>query len=180
MRKTSARVAILVASLFVFSAATARADDKADIKALYTKLSKAMIAKDTKAIMACGTKDFTMKQPGMPEMDAMASAKVMEEQFKPVKTIDQCVMAANKIDIKGKKATVASTFKVKLTMTGDDGKQHVMSDSGTGKDIVVKTDKGWLFKRSETLTMKPMMDGKPMSMNGAPPPTTKKPLKAAK
>jgi ketosteroid isomerase-like protein len=162
------RLAALAAAALTIGNGPARADDKSEIKALYKKLERAMKAKDVKAILATGTADFTHKGAGMPTMDAKATAQMMEQQFKLMKSLDKVVMSPDKIMIHGGSATVLSSFQMKGTMTMPDGKVHSMTDSGTSKETLVKTKKGWLFKVVEMGTSKPMMDGKPMQM-GAPP-----------
>ena len=164
--------AVIVAAMCAVSAASVRADDKADIRAVYAKLTKAMKNKDTKAIMALGTSDFTNKSPGMPEMDAKQSIEMMDQQFKMVDKITKCKMEPVKITVKGKTATVDSKYSFEAKGPGPDGKSAVSADHGTGRDTLVKTSKGWLFKRAVTLTMNPTMNGKPMKMD-MPPPSAK-------
>lgn len=160
-------VLALAAALLTFGTSTARADDRADIEALYAKISAAMKAKNTKAIYALGTSDFVTKEQGV-TMNAKDSAKMMEEQFKSMKKIHQCTMKASKITIKGTNAVVINDSTFDATTSGPDGKSHKMVMIGSSKDTLVKTKKGWLFKSVEMLTAKMTMDGKPYNPSGAP------------
>jgi ketosteroid isomerase-like protein len=177
MRVFSTRSTTLIAAAIVaLSAASVQADDKSEIRALYVKLSKAIKAKDIKRVMATGTADFTNKNPGSPAMSAKQSAEMMEQGFKMMKSVEKVEMTPVKITVNGKTAMVASKFEMKGTMAGPDGKTMVMADKGTGREKLVKTAKGWLFKSAETLTSKPTMNGKPMEMEmpTPAPPSSKK------
>lgn len=165
--------AALAAAVLSASSLTARADDKADIQALYGKLQAAMKAKNTKAVMALGAPDFTSIDHGM-KLNAKQTAQMMDMQFKMVKSMDNLKMNVQKLDIKGKKAAATASFSFSGKMTGQDGKVHTLSDSGVTKDTLVKTPKGWLFKSTETVSSHPMMDGKPMQMGAPQPPAKKK------
>lgn len=177
MRKTLYTLsALLAVSVALSSGSAARADDKSDINALYTKIEAAMKAKNVKGIMALGTPDFVTIDHGQ-KMDAKQSAAMMEQQFKMIKSFDSLKMKLSKIDIKGKNAVATTTYSFNGDITGPDGKQHKMADKGVTKDILVKTPKGWLFKSSETISQHPTMDGKPVPTPGAPQPAAKKPKK---
>jgi ketosteroid isomerase-like protein len=152
----------VAAGLLTLGAPAARADDKADIEALYAKISAAMKSKNLKAIYALGTSDFTTKANGV-TMGTKESAKMMEDQFKTLKKVNNCSMKISKITIKGASAVVLSDSVFDATVSGPDGKIHKMADTGTSKDTLVKTKKGWLFKNVEMLTSKMTMDGKPYS-----------------
>jgi ketosteroid isomerase-like protein len=171
MRKNLPYLATLLA--FASSAAlstAARADDNADIKAAYVKITKAMKAKDIKAVMAMGTEDFSETDKSGKTYSGKETAKMMEEHFKSMKTLD-VTMSADKITVNGKTATVLGSYNMSGTMVGPDGKTHTMANSGTSKDTLVKTPKGWLFKKVQSLKENMTMDGKPFdpSQMMAPP-----------
>ncbi len=175
MRAIPIRMSLILAAagIALFGTAPVRADDKSDINALYGKIIKAMKAKDVKAIMALGTPDFTSTEAGH-TMNAAQTAQVMETQFKMTKSLDSVTMKPTKIDIKGGNAVVLADYTFKGTITGQDGKTHKMSDAGVTKDMLVKTNKGWMFKSTESVKQNPMIDGKSVSMGGGAPPPTKK------
>jgi len=65
------------------------------------------------------------------------------------------------MDVKGNTAVVMAGYTFKGTMAGPDGKTHKMASTGTSKDTLVKTDKGWLFKKVQAIKETTTMDGKP-------------------
>ncbi len=166
----------------------ARADDKAvrkEIEAGYKKLSAAMKAKDINGIMALGTVDFSMKQPGRPAQNGEQVKKEMEQNFAMAKSMSMSTKV-KKLNVKGDTATAMTEMTGRMTMVdtqgmfGPKGKTHKMSDAGTSKDIWAKTPIGWKVKSVEVLTYKATMDGKPfdpmkaMGGGGAPAPPKKK------
>src|SRR5437016_1257934 len=90
---------VLAASAF---APAARADDKADIKAVYAKIIAAMKKKDTKAIMALGTPDFKSKEINGQILDAKQSEQ-LNVQFAMMKSMDAVEINPEKIEVKGNK-----------------------------------------------------------------------------
>ena len=165
-------VAVAAALSFGFTS-SARADDKADIQALYKKVVAAFKAKDVKAIMAMGTPDFTMKERGV-TMNAKQSEAEIKQEFAMTRTLKKIVMNPDQIEVKGKNATVFSSFASEAVILdatgafGPKGKTHVMAGTGKMREMLVKTSKGWKFKSIETLSDNMTIDGKPMQM-GAPP-----------
>jgi ketosteroid isomerase-like protein len=175
MRKSLLSLSALLAALASMSLGSpARADDKADIRAAYTKISAAMASKNIKAVMALGTPDFSETQHGK-TYNAADSTKMMTEEFKQMKTLE-ATMTANDISVKGKTAVVKSSYVMKGDMLTPDGKTHKMSSTGTSRDTLLKTGKGWLFKKVEGLSEKTLLDGKPFdpSKMEAPKPRMKK------
>jgi len=152
-----------------------RADDKSEIKKLFTKLSTAFKNKDTNGIFALCTPDFTEKNHGM-VIDAKASRAQMEQMFAMAKSIKDCTFTPTKIDVTGSTATAASVGKSSFVivdsqgMFGAKGLTHNMTDTSTSKCTIVKDKGKWKFKQLEMLTESPVVDGKPLKMGGGPPP----------
>jgi len=166
---------VFALGIFALSfSAPLRADDKTDIAALYKRVSASLKAKDVKGVVATGTPDFVSIENGT-KMDAKQSQKMLEMEFQSMKSIKELYYKPTKIEVKGTNATVLSNFKMVATMGGEGGKTHEMTGSGTSKETLLKTKKGWLIKSMETLTSKSTMDGKPMQMPAPPPQTKKKP-----
>jgi ketosteroid isomerase-like protein len=176
MRKVLFSLGALAAAATLSATATARADDKSDIKAAYAKIAKAMKAKDVKGVMAMGTPDFSEKEANGQVMDAKHSEAMMAEQFKMTKSMDEVAMTPKSFDIKGKTAVVASVYTFKGTILTPDGKSHKMVSNGTSKDTLVKTPHGWLFKKVEMGKDNTLMDGKKFdpTMMAPPKPGKKK------
>jgi ketosteroid isomerase-like protein len=138
----------------------AHADDRKDIDALYSKVGKAMEAKDINGILATGTKDFTYTEAGKTMTGEQVSAQ-MKEQFKAVKGPMKSKLTVVSCKITGKTAMVISTDYSEMQVPGQDGKSHKVVTTGKSKDVVVKTDKGWLMKSVNVLSSSMTMDGKP-------------------
>jgi len=176
MRRLSIGSTLIALGSLTLATSHVRADDKADITALYGKLTAAMKAKDIKGVMATGTPDFTMKEASGKVYNAKDAATMMDSQFKMMKSVDEVKMTPKTISIKGKTAVVMGDFVMKVVMTGPDGKDHKFAGTGLTKDTFVKTPKGWLVKSTETVKESMMMDGKPFdpAAAGGAPPTKKK------
>jgi ketosteroid isomerase-like protein len=174
------RVLIIGAVVFGFAAVApvARADDKSEIKGLFSKLSTAFKNKDSNGIFALCTPDFTEKNHGM-VIDAKASRAQMEQMFAMAKSVKECSFTPSKIDVKGGNATAMSVGKSSFVivdnqgMFGAKGLTHKMTDTSTAKCTMVKEKGKWKFKQLEMLTESPVVDGKPMQMGGPPPPPKK-------
>lgn len=170
------RIALVVAlATFAGSAAVARADDKSEIRSLYAKARQAFMKRDVNGVIALGTADFSEKEKDGKVFTADQSKQMMEQQFAMIKSVKSCTMKADKITVKGKSATVVSSFSMLATMVdkmgqmGPKGNVHTMKDSGTSKDTLVKTPQGWKMKTRETLSESAALDGKPFNPGGPPP-----------
>ena len=148
-------------------AAPVRADAKADIAALYRRVSAALMAKDVKGVVACSTPDYVAIENGT-KMDLKQSQTMLEMEFQSMKSIKEFSYTPAKVEVKGTNATVLSNVKMTATMGSPDGKTHKLAVTGTSKELLVKTPNGWLIKSMETLSSAASMDGKPMQ-TAAPP-----------
>lgn len=157
-----------VATLVLAGSVFGTGNDRKDIDALYAKLIAAMKAKSADGIIKLGTKDFTSKQGGM-TFNAEQAKKQMEMQFKATKKVDKFEVKVLTCNIAGKTANVTTSYNMALKIVGQDGKLHSLTGTGKSKEVLVKTDKGWLFKSTEDTSSSMMMDGKPMPMPGAQP-----------
>jgi len=175
MRRVSMGLTFMALCSLAISAAQVKADDKADINAVYGKVTAAMKAKDIKALMATGTPDFTMKDMSGKVHNAKEATEMMGSQFKVMTSVEDVKMTPKSYDIKGKTATVMADFIMKVTMPGPDNKPHKFSSIGLTKDTFVKTPKGWMLKGTEAVKESTLMDGKPMNA-AAPPPSSAAPV----
>lgn len=170
---------LAAAGALVVTGATVRADDQAEIKAAFVKLSKAFQTKNSKAIFDMSTAAFTEKNHGM-VIDAKTSKAQMDQVFAMAKTVKECSFTPKKIEVHGNTATVMSDGKAefviedKMGQMGPKGATHTMSDRSMSKVTMVKEKGKWLFKQLEMVNEKPMLDGKPMNMGGGAPPSPKK------
>lgn len=158
---------LVAASVLAAASVAARADDAADIRAAYTKITAAMKAKNLKAIIAMEAPGYT-ETSSMGTMNAKQANAMMESNFKMVKVVKAAIMTPLDIKVNGKSATVKTKIHFVMVMTDKDGqmgpkgKDHVFTFDGTSTDVLVKTAKGWLFKSTKETSRKLLMDGKPM------------------
>ncbi len=144
------------------AAMPALANDKQDIEALYTKLAKAVMAKDIKGITSTGTADMTYTEQGRTITAQQATAQ-MSAQFAAIKTAPKVKMTVLSCDVKGKEAKVGAKHYTELSVPGQDGKAHVITVTSKSKDLLVKTPKGWLMKTVVVESSQYTMDGKPFN-----------------
>lgn len=146
------------------------ADDKADVKARYDQLLKAMKAKDSKAVMALGTKDMTWKQQNGQLLKRPAIESMMKEQFglpfKVVSTkisIDQMV-AKNDSYIVKTSMTLLATMSVPGPKTAGSKAQKPkdikLQSLSVSNDTWVKQNGKWMLKHVESLKEENKIDGK--------------------
>lgn len=164
------RLALIAATAFLAIPALAApvrdGQDRAAIDALYGKLTAAMRARNTKAIFALGTPDFSVKERNGQVHNAKDSKAILEAEFKTIKKVNELKMTIRSLKVKGKTATATVDYTMSAVVINA-GKPHDMKDKGVTKDTLVNTDKGWKFKSVETLSDNMTMDGQPMP--SAPP-----------
>ena len=158
-----------------------RADDRAEIDALYARLAEALRNKTPEATLALETPDFTAQGA-----DGKAiSGKQLAEQMKQNasgRDIKDVKITVKKAVIVGKTAKVTTNFGYAVLVEDKDGHMgpkggtHEMALSGEMKNDLVKTAAGWKFKTMHQGVGKMMIDGKPVSARpaGAPSRPTKK------
>src|SRR5438876_151303 len=112
--------ALCAASVSLLFAPSARADDKADIRALYAKIEKAFKTRDTKAIMSMATPDFTEKV-GNQVFNAKQVEAQMRQEFAATKEQRDVEMKPDKIDVKGSKAVVLANDKMNSVVVDQQG-----------------------------------------------------------
>ncbi len=169
-------------ALLVLGASAVRADDRKDIEALYGKLKQALMANNADATLAMETPDFVATGADGRKMNGKQLAAQMKQQAalgKPRK-MD---IHLDKVNVKGKTASVTTTFSFESVITGMGGqaapkaRPHVMAMSGSIHNDLVKTPQGWKFKTMQEKAGKMTMDGKPFDpamMAGGPPKPHKK------
>lgn len=156
----------------------ARADDKAEIQALYDKLCKLIDSNQVDGTLALETPDFKAKGRNGQTMDGKQLASQMKMQHQMMKNSKMSIKVA-KCTVKGKTADVTTAFKFSGEMVdqmgqmGPKGKTHIMGMSGGAHNVLEKTAGGWKFKSFEEAANGAMtMDGKPfnpMQGMGGPP-----------
>jgi ketosteroid isomerase-like protein len=168
-------VVTIVIALCLAHCTRAKADDNADITALYTKMSAAMKAKNAAAIMAMVTPDFKrMKINGM-ELNAKEAEKDLRARYANTKTVSDATIKPDSIRITGTKAMVWTSYTTRSEVVdkegtyGAKGQKHQFADKGQTRDWLIKTPKGWKFYLSEAKMEAPTMDGQSTRRMGPSP-----------
>ena len=151
----------------------ARADDRAEIDALYAKLEQALKNKTPEATLALETPDFTAQGEGGKTISGKKLVEQMRQQNAAVQSIKDVKITVKKAVIAGKTAKVTTNFSYAVMVEDKDGhmgpkgESHEMALSGELKNDLVKTAAGWRFKTMNRGTGKMLIDGRPVQ--SAPP-----------
>jgi hypothetical protein len=155
-----------------------RADDRAEIDALYSKLEQALKNKTPEDTLALETPDFIAIERGK-AISGKELVKEMKAQDAAVKTVKDVSIKVKKAVITGKTAKVTTDFRYLVEVDdpaghmGPKGATHEMSMQGEVKNDLVKTASGWKFKTMQQGVGKMLVDGKPVPQ--VPPKKTRKP-----
>ena len=174
---TAFAAALLIGGL----AGGARADDRAEIDALYAKLAEALKNKTPEATLALEAPGFTCQGGDGKKITGKEFVQQMKKQNATSKSIKDVNIAVKKADIKGKTAKVTTDFGYTVEVEdreghmGPKGATHEVSMNGAVKNDLVKTPSGWKFLTMQQGVGKMLVDGKPVS--SAPPNTRRVPRK---
>lgn len=155
------------------SAGGARADDRAEIDALYVKLAQALKNKTPEETLALETPDFKSIDAHGKAISGKALVAQMKQQDSSVKDIKSVDIKVKSYGIKGNTAKAVTDFSYAVEIEDKDGHMgpkggtHEMAMSGEVKNDLVKTAAGWKFKSMREGTGKVFIDGKPVPQ--APP-----------
>lgn len=156
--------------------AGAKADDKKDIEKLYATLSKHIKANNPEAILPLETPDYKSKTETGQTLDGKQQVAMMKQQGAGNK-IKKFDIKITKMTVRGKTASVDTSFSATSESKDQKGKTHVMEMTGGVHNDLVKTKDGWKFKYMEEKAGTMKMDGKPFDPSkmggGAPPPKKK-------
>lgn len=168
------------AVLFAGVAGGAHADDRAEIVALYAKLTSALKNKTPEAILPLEAEGFTSTSGGK-KVNGQQLLAQMKQRNSATKSIKDVSIKVKKADIKGKMAKVTTDFSYAVEIDDKDGHMgpkgatHEMSMTGVVKNELVKTAGGWKFLTMEQGVGKMLVDGKPVpSAASVPHKTTKR------
>lgn len=144
----------------------ARADDRADIQALYARLSKALTSGRLDDTLALETPDFKSVGIDGRVQNGRQLVAEMKQHSAGMKLLAMNIRIAS-MSIKGATADVTTRFDAKSETTdaagqmGPKGAKHVLTMSGVMHNTLVKGRGGWKFRTLEEKTGKTAMDGKP-------------------
>jgi len=170
--------AVLAAFVLLLSGAgrPALADAKSDaqkaIQAVYNKINAATLRKDAKAVLSYYADNIVVNAGGQSltktqirQLQAQMSAM---PQIKPTKATS----VIQKFSLQGgdtATCTVRNVAAVQMPApagSAQAGKPLVIASDGTAQDTWKKTGKGWLLVRSDVLSAKSTMNGKPLMPGG--------------
>ncbi len=154
---------------FVALTSAVQADQAAQVKkaiqAAIDKANAAIVKKDIKGAMASMTPDYVSidkkgKQSSLAEEKQTLSMVLATAKNLKVRSVIQ------KLTLKGKDAIAVVTDHAEMNLQSPRGSQtvHLVVDS-TSEETWIKSARGWLRKRSKTLTEKATMDGQPVPEN---------------
>ena len=142
-----------------------RVDDKAEITALYKKLSAAMKSNNVDGYLALVTPDFKEVKITHKELKGKEAEKELRARFSAIKTVTQAEIKADSVTMTGNTAKTWTTYSFSADVIDKEGKngpkgaKNVMAVNGKTRDTLVKTAKGWRFQQSDILKRAPTMDG---------------------
>jgi len=164
--RTSVFAIAAAALLSLLTAPAARADTPSEarkaIQATYDKMNAAFSRKDVKSAFAYLTPDFEQitfegQRVGAAPMrqqmtQALAAAKSMRSQT-----------TVQKLTLKGGTAEVLVRSRVIIVLNDPrTNKPLTVAGNETSQDTWIKTSRGWLAKRSKTLSKKETINGRPV------------------
>ena len=157
-RRLLAASAILAASAFGF------ADTKAELDGMYAKLNAAMKQKNTAAVMAMCTKDFSWVDPKGKKMSRAEMEQQLKMQFSFMKKVTAVTVKIEKVTVKGAE-TIARTqgiFEGDIQLTPDAKKLSKLKSSSITDDTWIKVGGKWMLKKVSAIKDNATIDGKPV------------------
>jgi hypothetical protein len=167
-------LSVFAATLVMAGLATAvRADDRAEINALYARLEEALKTKTPEATLALETPDFTEKSANGKSISGKQLVEQMKQQYASIKDVKDVKITVKKATITGKTARVTTELNYTVLVEdkeghmGSKGGTHEMAMDGEVKNDLVKTAAGWKFKTTQRGVGKMFIDGNPISSQPA-------------
>jgi hypothetical protein len=162
---------LLLAALtyFAVNSAAARADDKADILALYVKLQTAQKQQSAEQTLRLLSPDFHHETREGNSVSAKDFVQLIENQKNTGKIVKKMVIKVTHIDLHGKSAKVTNSFDWTIeysdpsTVPDKPGLKHSLSSVGSVTNDLRKTAQGWKFVTLQTVSGKMTLDGKKLN-----------------
>jgi ketosteroid isomerase-like protein len=154
------QIGIIAAMSALCMGAFAATKDEDSIRNTYAKMASAMKSKDLAAVESLEAPGYTHSAMGQ-TLDAAKANSMMKQEFQQVQSFSAFEIKVASIKVSGSTARAATNFRMALNTQG-----HVITVTGTSKDTLVKTGKGWQFKTSVFSAGKTLMDGKPFNPQG--------------
>lgn len=158
-------VATVVTGLAPVAARADNAAVKRELTALFVKFSIAFKKKDVKTALSFFSSDYIATESGKKITRAQVESQ-MTLALANLKSVDTLTWDIEKISVKGGQATTEALETLSATVVdtvgtlGKKGETHRLKDVERTRDVFVKTPKGWLLKRSDTLFANISIDGR--------------------
>jgi ketosteroid isomerase-like protein len=179
MKRPTAFAASLLALLSVLPPATAASagpkETRAEVQAFYNRWVAAWKKRDLPAVMAATVPDYVYTYTNGEKRTRAEIRSDWSDEMKLYGRIDSLTMTAGKVVRRGNEATDTSTWRFKGIYLDPQGKAHPATELWVTQDLLVKTPRGWLFRRSKDVKVVVTVDGKAVPNPYAPFPTKSKP-----
>jgi ketosteroid isomerase-like protein len=137
------------------------------LDANYTKFIDHMKKKDTKAIVAMSTKDFTWKQVTGKVLNLTQAEAAMKEQLTNMPPITGFKNTITSLKLKGDTAVASTNSMIRMEGKDPQGKTHLIEIYGSSIDTWKKIGADWKMHRVEDLSQKVKVDGKELPAVGS-------------
>lgn len=164
IRRTLLTAALLLAgaSFAPQARADATSDARKTIQAAYDKMNAAAAKKDVNGILAYYAPDYEHVNQRGQKTTLAAMRQQMPQLLQMMKSI-KATTAIKKFVLQGSQATVAVASQGEMVGVDPQTKKAVkIVIFSSDEDLWVKGAKGWMQKRSKTLSSKQTVDGKPV------------------
>lgn len=131
----------------------------------YKAFTKDFQKRDSKAMLAMMTDDYTVTQPGGQTLTKQQIGDAMETQMKMTSNATW-IRKITSLKLDGKKAIAQVQGNFHGTITGPDSKPHDFKLDAVTTDTWVKTSSGYKLQKSVVLKNNVAVDGKPMHQPG--------------
>lgn len=159
-------VMLLAAGMTVPAAADNRAV-RTELESAYTRMERAMSARDLPASLAAMTPDYSEK-PLIGKIVKRPQVEASRKQsFEAAKSI-QATFRIQSVAVTGGKAVATVRFRTAIVTQPemDQGRTHEVVATGPFKQTWVRTAQGWRMQRSEELKGATLtLDGKPQTIH---------------
>jgi ketosteroid isomerase-like protein len=150
-----------VFSLAPVAHADATTEARKAIQAAYDHMSAAVEKRELNGVTAFYTPDFEMTERGGTRNNLAASRRQIQFMLGMLKTI-KATQVIQTFTLKGNQAVVTEHTHMDGIMLDPQTKRpHKFVGDNISQDIWIKGAKGWLQRRSQTLTERTTIDGKP-------------------
>lgn len=155
------------------SATDAAASIRAGIEAGYARISEAFRRKDAPGVLALATPDFRVRIPGGRVLSRAQAQQNVQQNVDTIRSVQSDQYTIQKIAVRATSAVCDVTERSRVTFNdtrgefGPIGKSHALAVTTIYRDTWVRSpdssggDATWRIKRSEMLSTRLLLDGRP-------------------